>query len=516
MCGLVTLISKRGWGFNGKDVKVFEEMLTVDQLRGQDATGAFCVHRNQQVAGVKGAFTPWHLFQTKEWEEFARKADSTGRILVGHNRHGTHGNNKDSKNAHPFREDNIILVHNGTLWNHRKLAQRDVDSHAVAAAFAEGDYTKVLTEVDGAYVFIWYDMQRKQLSIVRNKERPLYKFENDDLILFCSESWMGSGVLRRNGFSVFMGSDEKERKASQFKVEEVPVDVVAHYEVGGKLISTEAVVKKAPVSVTITRVNGTNTTHTGTTNAGQGNVQSITPTNTRGLMLARRVLADRVAAARAKERSSQGGAVIPFRSDPWHGGREILVQINEVRVDNANAAEKDQRFRVTGTTVEPGLPIIDFVGTLPDYLTHDSVGIWKSQPVRAKILVYRETVNGGPCITVGNFHMDAMVQVHPRGFITATEWKYVTDKCKCKRCEKAIGEFDARFTSIKRDYKNSASVEMEVICGDCIEEKITDQEVKSKFKEDRLATLEKWEQELRLAGETVKRAIALPGNSTTH
>ena len=314
MCGLVTLISKRAYGFMNKDVDIFEELLTVDQLRGQDATGAFCVHRNRQVSGIKGAFTPWHLFKQPEYNTFRNKACQHGRILVGHNRKATQGAATNPANAHPFVEDNIILVHNGSLYNRQGLPTRDVDSHAVAAAFATGEYSEVLKDINGAYAFIWWDMKRNQLSVVRNSQRPLWKLENDDMIILCSEAWMGFGVARRN--------DMGTKKGEEFDLSEVKTDTIFHYEIGGKLVEEEGV-KKAPVVV---YQGGPTTTKTTTTPTQP--VVSPQP------------------ATSASTRTNW-----PYPECEYKVGQRILVQVTRVRTLGVGDSAS---FNATGLTVEPG------------------------------------------------------------------------------------------------------------------------------------------------------------------
>ena len=473
MCGLVSLISKRGWGFNNKDLDVFEELLTVDQLRGQDATGAFCVQRNRQVSGIKIASTPWHLFKQPEYNGFKNKAQAQGRILVGHNRKATQGAATNPANAHPFQEDNIILVHNGSLYNRMGLPDRDVDSHAVAAAFAEGSYDEVLKDINGAYAFIWWDMKRNKLSVVRNKERPLWKLENKDMMVFCSEVWMGLGVLRRNGYG---------GKGEEFEMSEVPVDKIFHYEIGGKLVEEEGV-KKVPVVVTPKT--------TTTSSHGNGGQCVATPTTT-------------------KQETVQHTS-FPFAPPPFRVGTRILVQLNNVR---ATSTSENAVFACTGITVEPGRPIVDCSGILPNYVTHDSVARWLQFPLSAEVVEARTTIRG-PTVRLKHLSMAALVQTHPTGIITQQDWDFVVEHCTCKKCNSQIGEYEPGFTSVKLGVENDKRV-YSVTCADCIEEMIRDEEVKKEFTEGRIDALQKWEQVGLRSGAGTEQPATVQGNSTTH
>lgn len=500
MCGLVALLSKRGYGFNQPDLNLFKQMLTVDQIRGQDATGAFCVHKNKQVSGVKGAFTPWHLFQQPEWAKFEDGADKTGHILVGHNRAATHGNGANPNNAHPFVEEKIILVHNGTLYNHKAIADKDVDSHAVAAAFAKGNYAEVLSDIYGAYVFIWYDMERNQLSIVRNKERPLWKLENDDGILFCSEAWMGWGITGRLNWG--------KRDSKEFCTE-VPVDTVFHYETGGKLVGSEPVKKAVVVyqsSQTVTTMK-----HSGNTSRTDATVTTDTPNNrVAGLARARAALEAQVAAGRNKVVSLHRGTQDSFRA-----GQRVLVQLTKWQVDNANSNENQQLIKVFGVTMEPDKPAVDVVGILPSHVTIDIAERWLDNPVSGEIADFRDTTNGGPTITMKYFSMARLVQTHPTGTIAENEWGFIVNGCSCKQCSSAIAIYEAAHTRVKRIRRND-KLSYEVTCADCIEDSIRDEEVKTEFTTSRIASLEKWEQERAIPSDRTQRTTQVQGNSTAH
>ena len=488
MCGLVSMISKRSWGFINKDIEVFEELLTIDQLRGQDATGAFCVHRNRQVSGIKLAATPWHLFKQPEYNTFRNKASQHGRIHVGHNRKATQGAATDPKNAHPFQEDNIILVHNGSLYNRQGLPERDVDSHAVAAAFASGDYSEVLRDINGAYAFIWWDMKRNILSVARNSQRPLWKLENKENIILCSEAWMGYGAARRNGVGV--------NKGEEFELTEVKADTIYHYEIGGKLVEEEGV-KKAPVVTHRPTVTTTNTSAStqGKANTVTGPTTGNIPTN-----------------VGTSEASALSATRFPFQNDPgFKKGQRILVQITRVRTLGVG---ESATFNAMGITVNPGHHIVDCVGLLPSHVTHDVIDRWQQFPVTAEVVDIQSTLRG-ISVSLKHFSMAPLVMTHPNGIITQQDWDFVVENCACKHCNGAIGEYEPHFTSVKTQVSNEKRV-YEVTCADCIEERIQDKEVKEEFTNGRIDALQKWEQVGLRSGNGTDQATRVQGNSTTH
>ena len=59
-----------------------------------------------------------------------------------------------------------------------------------------------LKAVHGAYACVWFDQKRKQVGMVRNKERPLCYVETEKAVLFGSELGMLHWIASRNGEKV--------------------------------------------------------------------------------------------------------------------------------------------------------------------------------------------------------------------------------------------------------------------------------------------------------------------------
>jgi len=208
MCGLVGLIHNTNFGFNSKDVEIFEQMLYIDALRGEDATGVACVNTLQGAVVYKEAVhSAWFTYD-KEYDTGKKKFITSGKALLGHNRKATIGGKKD-ENAHPFTfDDRYIFFHNGTLENHRRLANTEVDSEALGLHLTkcDGDVDKIGTLLDtvkGAYACVWYDADKHMLYLLRNAERPLniIVFENGS-IAYASETWIAAGPACRNYYKI--------------------------------------------------------------------------------------------------------------------------------------------------------------------------------------------------------------------------------------------------------------------------------------------------------------------------
>lgn len=206
MCGIVGILTSYQNGFSQKELSFFEEMLYVDALRGLDSTGAFTVKNSGNFQWAKGAVSPSAFLRNNEWNILKAAAMGTGTFIFGHNRKATEGS-INNKNAHPFVENDTILIHNGSLQNWRSLMRvekRDklgieVDSHLVTYLFAHENYVDVLKEIEGAYVFVWYSAKEKMLRIAKNIERPFHfgHEEKSGAIVFSSEQGIMRMVLNR-------------------------------------------------------------------------------------------------------------------------------------------------------------------------------------------------------------------------------------------------------------------------------------------------------------------------------
>lgn len=233
MCGLVGILSKSKSGFFYKDKTIFLQMLISDMFRGLDSTGCFSVNRFGNLKMIKDASPASYFINKKETRGFFDKMISESHVMIGHNRKATMGVVED-KNAHPFIEGNVCLVHNGTLTNHYKLADRTVDSNAVAAHINEHGYKSMLKQIEGAYALIWYNAAEKMVYFCRNAERPLHLVETTDKIYLASEPKMLDWILDRNDIS-------------KYTIQLVPTDKVFKFNLETRKLECETKPKKESV-----------------------------------------------------------------------------------------------------------------------------------------------------------------------------------------------------------------------------------------------------------------------------
>lgn len=213
MCGLVGMVSKRSSGFLMPQMEFFTQGLTCDSVRGTDATGVFFIDKKNKGEVLKQAVPAGIFVETDAYSKWKDRAYQSARIMVGHNRWKTVGENS-SKNAHPFVEKPIILVHNGNIRDHKNHdANVEVDSHAAAVVLSKNEDVEALKKLDGAIAFIWYNLQTKTLNFFRNSQRPLHIAEDNDGLYFASEEGMLSWLLKRN-------------KINYDKLKEVPTETL--------------------------------------------------------------------------------------------------------------------------------------------------------------------------------------------------------------------------------------------------------------------------------------------------
>ena len=191
------LIAKDLGGFPFYADDIFKNLLRMDSVRGEDSTGVFGVDKDGKLDLLKGNTDGYTFVTSKNYDKFHKRIWNTYHIVIGHNRKATKGS-VTAKNAHPFKEKHIVLVHNGTITNAKDLNKEvEVDSHAIAHSLAEGNAVEALGKIDGAYALVWYDMEKRTLHLARNDQRPLALIEYDNCWAIASEGLLAHWLFSR-------------------------------------------------------------------------------------------------------------------------------------------------------------------------------------------------------------------------------------------------------------------------------------------------------------------------------
>jgi len=214
MCGIVSVIKKDCTGtITYATERVFKQMLFANALRGTDGTGIFYkdINKNQVL---------YNKVPTPSWEAMTSLKELgtlSGKVswIVGHNRKATMGINT-YENTHPFCEGNIVLVHNGTLTNKHELEKEvgkcTVDSQAITKLLDKEKPKQALEKLEGAYALVWHNTKEDKLYFARNKERPLWIVETENLFVLVSEPGLAHWIIERNDGLVTKTTEVKEGK----------------------------------------------------------------------------------------------------------------------------------------------------------------------------------------------------------------------------------------------------------------------------------------------------------------
>ena len=205
MCGIVGVISYAKGGLTHNELNLVKEMLYVGAVRGKDSTGLMCLDNNGVTNWVKDVGLPEDLVSCKDGKDFFSSALFNSRAVFGHNRSATKGK-IITDNAHPFEEEHIVLIHNGTLTNSYEFTEMrtvEVDSHLITKLIATRGVEETLQKIRGAFTLVWLDDKEKKIKIIRNEERPLVMAYNikDEKFYFASENSMLHWMLTRNRIS---------------------------------------------------------------------------------------------------------------------------------------------------------------------------------------------------------------------------------------------------------------------------------------------------------------------------
>ena len=223
------------------------QLLYANALRGDDSTGLICVEKDSTFHIAKQAteaawFTPQFAASDVYKDMWAR-----GKAYIGHNRKKTIGK-VSNETAHPFViEDEFAMVHNGTLYNHKALANTEVDSEALATVLAKSfekelyipDLEETLGRVNGAYAVAMYDQRHHAIRVLRNKDRPLAFVETPGAWYIASEGAMLFWILARNGYDM-----------NKCKIESVPEHTLLTFDLDKNEMKKEVVVPKKPIPST--------------------------------------------------------------------------------------------------------------------------------------------------------------------------------------------------------------------------------------------------------------------------
>lgn len=170
MCGII--------GFSGAqnfDVNKIKSLFLYNAIRGIDGYG---IHNNGKI--TKDAIDIYAALPTLEI--------IPEQTFIGHTRKSTYVNYKATKHCHPFKYNNLIGVHNGTLTNHYSLvtnyglrgADFDTDTEMLYAMMSSD--LNVLKRIKGtaSLLFTYTNALNTLYCFRKNEERPLFRGKTEE------------------------------------------------------------------------------------------------------------------------------------------------------------------------------------------------------------------------------------------------------------------------------------------------------------------------------------------------
>jgi predicted glutamine amidotransferase len=195
MCGLVGVFGD----FSISNDKIFEELLYIDTLRGDDSTGVAFISKKGNPEIAKELGPPIWLQWTDHYIHCIKRPNLA---LIGHNRAATRGA-VDKNNAHPFTHGHITGAHNGTLLSTTDLIDADkfgTDSEAIVYTMSQIGIEETWKRINGAAAMSVWNKKDMTLHLMTNGERPLcFAYdEKKESLFWASERWMLKGILEKN------------------------------------------------------------------------------------------------------------------------------------------------------------------------------------------------------------------------------------------------------------------------------------------------------------------------------
>ena len=552
MCGIVGLIARTGMGFTSEDMTLIEGMSIVDTLRGRDSTGFMSVYRNRQVDVIKIGTHPFNLFRCNEWTAFRQTAINRGRMIVGHNRAATKGE-VNTENAHPFVENNIILVHNGTLWDHSNLTKADVkvDSHAIAHALAEKSPQEVLPEIKGAFALVWYDTKTEKLYCARNDDRPLCIIETRQAWVIASEPMIAALPLSKvnrkieNMFDLEPGTLLEFDTTGNYKKGEFDLKKARPHS--GKETTTASTrngisnITKEAVNQDCCYVDGNSVDfHPGTR---QMDPETGRPKNQSSEVVPPEIVNLRQAlAGKAKQKRSQEAGspncVLTQNKDTVQDGRGPL-DLSKMSSEERSAYENSRKIQITHQSLVTGRAVIfkpleivekphcryGFTGKLhqPDECLLDVAGFYPHYLGRSEIeqemlgkwclgkVMYVTNTIAGSSVFLGDCIAAGLCETFGQRNTPIAFWSYALSDCDCDKCGKALHPWEREFTAINKRAELVHGMfaplnKIVVTCPDCVEQTLKG-EMLNVFKAKRDQVNKAISQSVKLQQERTEQAV---------
>jgi len=178
MCGIGGFYrSNEGYVTKWEKEALLDLWMALEQ-RGNMACGVAIPCVDSSVAIIKSA-APSSEFGPKVWSGAWHK-NGMPRWVMLHTRLTTHGSAWNNLNNHPMMSANVVLSHNGVIWNHNTVLKdvlgvkrtRQVDTEAILQCLVRGGINEVVQHIRGSYSIAYTD-EPGSLCLFANGSNPL-------------------------------------------------------------------------------------------------------------------------------------------------------------------------------------------------------------------------------------------------------------------------------------------------------------------------------------------------------
>ncbi len=261
MCGIATIaIGKRSRGRVPYDLlrKTVRALMVELQPRGIDAAGIAVINEKGPESRVfKKPLRPDRFVVRPMFEETLSLIGPQTNFIMLHARAATVGETRENYNNHPIIADDIVGIHNGTLYNDSQLfadfitdfdQEGDVDSEVIFRLYhyfiRRGEspveamaHTGSLLQ--GAFTGALVDMRQPHRMVMFKNERSLsiFRLPHTDVIITISEAIFYDRVAHRlgitareicdgveDGTGIVFDLNQQERITDRIKDFEIPID----------------------------------------------------------------------------------------------------------------------------------------------------------------------------------------------------------------------------------------------------------------------------------------------------
>jgi glucosamine 6-phosphate synthetase-like amidotransferase/phosphosugar isomerase protein len=205
MCGIGAIIN---YGEDKINLDMVETMFKNLEGRGNDASGIYYERPGKDGSIISRVFKApvpatdlWNSVQgykskikiPKTFQEKWR-LDGTERLILMHTRWATQGPVSNNHNNMPIYSDKHVLVHNGSVWDNKKIEsfkyKGQVDSETILARLdTDKDIETAIRSISGSMAIIVRPLKSKHIHLYRNTNPLVIITPTDTPLLFvCSVS----------------------------------------------------------------------------------------------------------------------------------------------------------------------------------------------------------------------------------------------------------------------------------------------------------------------------------------